>query len=415
MKPSKIKNKPLTDVFIRSVKAQEKETSYSDGGGLSLLVHPNGYKYFQLRFSLNGKSRKTQLGVYPEMSLSKAREKADALKEDIAKAIDPILEKRKQRAFKLLNAEATFEVLCEKWLKNKSVYVSVKYHEKISGMIRANVIPRLGKYPINDISSQMILQTLKVMEKRGSLDLMGRVRKLIGEIFDYSKEQGLFFGENPAYVLRRSVSLRRHHKANYQTFKTDEDVGIFMNRLQDYQGGKNIKILIELQILTAARPAEIREAIWEEFDLDNAVWTIPQLRMKRRKDHFVTLSMQAIFLLKELKTLTGYSSKLFPSLSAKNGYVSEATTRKALRVLWPEYRIHPHGFRHLFSTFANEQRFHFDLIETALAHGDRDRVRGTYNRATYIVERRKLAQWYADFLDELKAHYNNKLDIVKQS
>ncbi|MFA6180021.1 MAG: integrase arm-type DNA-binding domain-containing protein, partial [Candidatus Methylopumilus sp.] len=232
------KSKLLSDTFIRNLKPRDKEITFKDGDGLFLLLHPNGYRYFQLRYSLNGKSRKTQLGAYPDMGLAQAREKAKSIKEDIMKGIDPVIEKRKERAFKLLNAEATFQVVCEKWLHDKAAHVTAKYHQKMSGMMLANCYPRLGKLPINDITTPMILQTLKVMEKRGSLDLMGRVRKHIGEVFDYAKEQGVFFSENPAHVLRRSVSLKKHHKENYQTLRNDTDVGVFLNRLENYKGGE---------------------------------------------------------------------------------------------------------------------------------------------------------------------------------
>lgn len=392
----------LSDVAIKSAKTKQEAYTLRDGAGLSVLIHPNGSKYFQLRYTLNGKARKTQLGIYPDISLATARELADNLLGKITTGIDPIVEKKKARAVAKADAEYTFEVVAQEWLTLKAKNVTESYHIKISGMIKANTYARLGKLPISSINSKMILDTLKVIELRGAIDLMHRVRALIAELFDYAKAMGLYKGDNPASALKNSVALAKHTPENYKTLRTNQDIGIFLRRLDEYDGRPETKLLIKLQMMVATRPSEMRTATWDEFDFDKAIWTIAAKRMKMGVEHIIPLPQQALNALYELKALTGYSKYLFPS-TGKNGTLSEGTANKALKLIWKEYLIQPHGFRHLFSTHANENDHkNADIIEAALAHKSNDRIRATYNKATYINERKKLSQWYADYLDDLR-------------
>lgn len=389
----------LTDVAIRNAKPSEKPRKLGDGNGLTLLVHPNGSKYFQLRYTLHGKEKTLQLGVYPDMSLSDARMKAGEARKLVADGLDPVTEKRRQAEVRAMEAEATFRSVATEWLGVKSS-ISESYREKIIATFGANVYPRLGNVPLCDISPPMLLATLKQMEARGALELMGKCRAWIRQVFDYAKACGKFVGDNPATCLVGVLKLA--NSEGYPTFQNRKDAGEFIRRLTDYHGRPETRLAIWLLMLTAKRPSELRAAQWGEFDLDKAEWTIPKERMKTRQPHTVTLSRQAVVALGELQPLTGYTGLLFPGNDPTKP-ISEMTLTKALKLLWPEYRIVPHGFRHFFSTMANEHGQHrHDVIEAALAHRDKDAIRATYNRATYIKERRELAQWWADELEAMR-------------
>jgi integrase len=196
--------------------------------------------------------------------------------------------------------------------------------------------------------------------------------------------------------------LKKPQSEGYPTFNNRKDAGEFVRRLTDYHGRPETRLAIWLLILTSKRPSELRAAKWSEFELENAKWTIPKERMKTRQPHEVALSQQAVAALKELHQLTGYHALLFPG-SNPSKPMSEMTLTKAFKLLWPEYRIVPHGCRHFFSTIANEHgQFRADVIEAALAHKDKDAIRATYNRATYIKARHKLSQWWADELEEMR-------------
>lgn len=389
----------LSDIAIRNAKAAGKPRKLADGNGLNLLVHPNGSKYFQLRYTLHGKEKTLQLGTYPDMSLSNARQAAKAARNLVVEGIDPVQQKRRQSESKAIESETTFKSVAIEWLIMKDK-ISDSYRSKIIATFEGNVYPRIGGLPVNEITSPLLLSTLRKMEARGALELMGKCRAWLRQVFDYAKATGKMKGDNPASCL--VDVLKKPESQGYPAFNSPNDAGQFLRRLTEYHGRTETKLAIWLLLLTAKRPSELRAAHWSEFDLDKAEWTIPKERMKTRQPHTVTLSLQAVGALKELHQLTGYQVLLFPGNDPTKP-ISEMTLTKAFKLLWPEYRIVPHGCRHFFSTMANEHgHFRNDVIEAALAHKDKDAIRGTYNRATYIEERRKLSQWWAEELETMR-------------
>lgn len=388
----------LDDKKISNAKPTDKPFTLKDGNGLFVLVHPNGSKYFQLRATVNGKPKLIQLGVYGVMTLKKARELAREKKTQITEGLDPTIQKKIDKASSKLAANATLEVVYADWLADKK-HISPSYHKKISTTFKANVLPRLGAIPVNLITPPLIKSTLKVMEERGSITIAKKTKAWLKEIFDHATEAGLRVGDNPASVVKVKTP---HEKVSYPSLKSRSDAGEFMRRLLEYGGRRETIIAIQLLMLTGVRPGELRLAQWSEFNFDDASWAIPKERMKMRKPHVVMLSKQAIALLKQLKTLTGYQSLVLPDLIG-NKPVSNMTFNMALQRIWTDYRIVAHGLRHFFSTQTNESRlFHKDVIESALAHGDENKIRGTYNLAEYRSERAKLAQWWADELDQMR-------------
>ena len=388
----------LDDKKISNAKPTKKSFTLKDGNGLFVLVHSNGSKYFQLRATVNGKQKLIQLGVYGVITLAKARELAREKRAQIFDGLDPATEKKIKKAASLLSANATLEVVYTDWLADKK-HISPSYHKKISSTFKANVLPRLGQIPINLITPPLIKSTLKVMEARGSITIAKKTKAWLKEIFDHATESGLRAGDNPASVVKIKTP---HEKQNYPSLKSRADAGEFMRRLLEYGGRRETIIAIQLLMLTGVRPGELRLASWQEFNFDDATWAIPKERMKTRKPHVVMLSKQTLALLKQLKTLTGYQALVLPDLIG-NKPVSNMTFNMALQRVWTDYRIVAHGLRHFFSTQANESRlFHKDVIESALAHGDENKIRGTYNLAEYRTERAKLAQWWANELDMMR-------------
>jgi integrase len=402
-KPLSAKKLNLSDVVIKNLFPSDKETMFKDGGGLFVNVNPNGSKYFQLRYTFEGKQKKIQIGKYPDMSLQEARIESLRIRLLINSGIDPSMERKKDKARGRVLVETTFEVVAERWLFLKKSMVSESYHIKIAGTIRSNCYRQIGSLPVQQITTPIIVNTLRVIQGRGALRLMHDLKSYLRQIFDFAKAETYFLGDNPVDCLQRSVLLEPHHPKSYNRIRTPIDMGVFLNLLESYEGEIKTKLLIKLQLLTAVRPSEARLAVWSEFDLTHSIWSIPAERMKQARDHIIPLSSQAIAVLQQIKALSGHSIYLFPSSRAGSGNVSDGTVNKALRTIWTKYRIQAHGFRHFFSTEANESGlFPKEMIETALSHGDPDRIRGTYNFATYLDKRRVLGQWYADYLDELR-------------
>ncbi len=325
----------LSDVAVRNAKAADKPRKLSDGGGLNLLLHPNGSKYFQFRYTLHGKERTSQLGTYPDMSLSDARQAAKTARNLVAAGLDPVQEKRKNAESQAIEAETTFRSVAIEWLEMKD-QISDSYRTKIIATFEANVYPRIGNFPVKEITSPLLLSILKTMEARGALELMGKCRAWLRQVFDYAKATGKLTGDNPAACL--VDVLKKGDREGYPTFKNRNDAGEFIRRLTDYHGRPETRLAIWLLLLTAKRPSELRAAQWSEFDLDKSTWTIPKERMKTRQPHMVTLSRQAVAALRELHELTGYSALLFPGNNPAKP-ISEMTLTKALKLLCEFLRL----------------------------------------------------------------------------
>ena len=398
------KSKILNDARVRNAKPKDKPYKLSDGGGLQLLVHTNGSKYWQFRIRGNGKDSTMQLGTYPDFSLTEARKRAEAARLQMGEGLNPVQQKRVEKTIKQADSLATFETVARQWMTLKERDLAPTSYRKIVQTFKANVFPRIGAIPFKQINALAIRETLQVMEKRGALELMWKCRAWIRELFDFALSERII-DSNP--IPAKDLVLTKHKSESMPTFKTRQDVGKFLRNLAEYQGKEETRLLIWLQMMVAARQGEIRQARWQEFDLKAATWTLPMDRVKQRnhitESPVIALSRQAVAALEQLKTLTGYGELLFPSVNKQDKPTSDMTVTKAMRSLWTDYRVVPHGFRHLFSTHANESgKFRPDVIEAALGHKDKNAIRAVYNKATYFKERRELAQWWANELEAMR-------------
>ena len=334
------------------------------------------------------------------MRLADARLKARSARREIEEGRNPAAEKRLRVTAERVAAQLSFADLAQEWLKAKKDKVSPSYWSKVDTTVRANT-KRLAPLPVARITAPLILDELRRVEDRGAVDLAKRLKQYIGQAFDYAIATGRFHGANPCTPISRDV-LQAHKPEQYPALRDRSDVGDFLRRLAEYPGRPETRIAIELQILTATRPGELRAATWDEFDTTARLWRIPAERMKMRREHVVPLTQRALDLLEELRPHSGHLGFLFPGMRPRQP-ISEMTMTKALRIVWPNYRIVPHGFRALFSTTANEHgHFRPDVIEAALAHQEKNAIRAAYNRASYLNERRALAQWWGDELEAMR-------------
>ena len=396
----------LTDLILRKAKHSGKgrTTVLSDGDGLRLLVHDNGNKVWQFRTKKAGKETTIQFASYPAVSLSKARVEAASFREMIRLGKDPVTERYAERAKKQSAVGNTFKAVAEGLFEVKKKNVSPSYYKKICGAVSANLFPRIGQLPIQEVTAPILRNALKPLEARGSLDMLAFVRRCAGEIFNFAKATGSFTGDNPAEVLKKNI-FANHSREHMAALKW-EDMPGFLHRLDGMKGEFATVVALRLLMLTACRPGEIRGARWEEFDLEKALWTIPALRMKGKVQHIVPLAKQVVQLLKELYLLTGEGEYLFPAQrGAKAATLSDMALLKAARRPSIDKRITAHGFRATFRTHAEESGLWlFDVMEAALAHKKTNAVVGAYARATHLEARIKLAQWYADELDQVKGN-----------
>ncbi len=392
---------PLTDVVVRNAKPKEKPQKLTDGEGMFLYVHPNGGKYWRLQYRFAGKQKVLALGVYPEITLADARERRMEARRILAVGNDPSQVKQEAKRLAIFNSGNTFETVAREWHEGRLSKWTPDHAQKIMRRMEANIFPKIGTRPISDITSLKFLNVLRVIEKRGASELAHRLLQICGQVFTYAvvTERVKI---NPIVSLRGA--LKPVIKNNHAYLKA-ADMPEFLSKLEAYDGSLQTKLALHFLVLTFVRTGELRGAEWSEIDWDKAEWHIPAARMKMKDPHIVPLCKQAVAILKELQLLTGQWRYIFPNQHKPSGCMSENTILYALYRMGYHSRATGHGFRATASTILNENGFLPDVIERQLAHCERDKVRAAYNHAQYLPERRKMMQWWGNYID--KAHTAN--------
>lgn len=385
----------LKDVQIRNSKPKDKAYKLFDGDGLFILIHPNGSKYWRLKYSWHGKEKLLALGVYPVVNLAEAREKLLQAKKQLANSRDPSEVKKEQKRLSLLNGENSFEVLGREWHEVKSVTWSESTKKYTLKRLENDIFSKIGHRPIKDISAPELLSVMKEIEKRGAFEMANRALQVCGQIFKYAIATGRA-ENNPAPNL--NPALKKSIKKNYSRL-SEEELPEFLQQLDNYRGNLLTKIGIKVIITTFVRTIELRGAEWTEINFDKAEWRIPAERMKKRRPHLVPLSRQALDLFRQLKVISGYSKYVLPNESNPTKYISENTMTYALYRMGYHGRATMHGFRATASTILNEKGFHKDAIERQLAHMEKNKSRAAYDHSEHFEKRKEMMQWWADHID----------------
>ena len=386
---------PLTDLAAKSAKPRERSYKLADGQGMYLEVMPNGSKYWRLKYRFDGKEKREALGVYPEVSLLEARKAREEVKDKLRAGLDPSHEKRREKLQKGLDRANSFEALAREWHENKKDAWTERHAERVLNLLERELFPSIGARPIKEVSAPELLAVIRNVEARGALELARKSMQAASQVFRYAIATGRD-ERDPAPDLRGALKSKtvQHMKrigAN--------EVPQLLERIAAYDGEPQTRLALQLMTLTFVRTGELRHAEWTEIDEKRAEWRIPPEKMKMRAPHIVPLSKQALAILKELRELNGKWRWVFPSRSNAQKPISENTVLYALYRMGYHSRMTGHGFRGLASTILNEHGFNSDWIERQLAHTERDGVRAAYNHAEYLAERRKMMQWWADYLD----------------
>lgn len=387
----------LTDKAIQAAKPREKAYKLTDGGGLVLLVNPNGSRWWRLRYRHGGVEKMISFGIYPDVSLKAAREKRDAARVQIAAGIDPSAKRQAER-----DARAdSFQAIAEEWLEAQRKTFADATVEKARWTFQDLLFPHIGRRPIREITAPELLAVLRRLEARGKHETAHRTRQRAGQVFRYAIATGRA-ERDPTADLRGA--LAPVVVTNRAAILDPAKVGELLRAIDAYSGQPATEIALKLAPLVFVRPGELRAAEWSEINLDGAEWRIPAHRMKMREAHIVPLARQSVALLREIEPLTGDGRYVFPSARTTQRPMSENALTAALRRMgYAGTEQTWHGFRSIASTLLNEQGWHPDLIELQLAHKERNAVRAAYNKATRLAERRKMMQAWADYLDGLRA------------
>ena len=386
----------LTDTQVRNAKPEAKPYKLSANGGLYVEITPVGGKHWRYRFRIDGKENVFALGSYPEVRLADARRGRDAAAQLVKQGINPTLAKKQELVAKQFERATTFEAVAKEWFDAKQAAWSAGHRKHIDTILRSDINPRIGAFPIKEVRTPHVYDVLKKIEARGALTRASLARQIMGGVMTLAilTHRAEFDVVAPLkrQVARRQVAHRLHLR--------EDDLPDFLRALEDYTGQVTTRIALKLLFLTAVRPGELCGAPWSEFDLERAEWCIPAARMKMGTTHIVPLSTQAVALLKQLHEVTGHTNWLFPS-QGRGTTMPTATLRNAVTLLGYAGRFNPHGARGTFSTICNEAGYRPDVIELQLSHMERNRIRSAYNHASYLPERRKMMQAYADRLDLL--------------
>ena len=391
----------LTDRAIRAAKPGAKLRKLSDGGALQLWIDPRGYRFWRFAYRFHGKQKVLALGSYPNVSLAEARKTRDAAKELVKNDKDPSTERRLERITKRVAAANTFKAIADElFVRKRAEGKADRTLEKTIWLLNI-ASADLGKRPIAEISAAEILSVLRAVERRGKLESARRLRATIGQVFRFAIATARA-ANDPTIALRGALLPPNvKHRA---AILDPVALGGFLRAVDGFDGQPETKAALQLLPLVFTRPGELTRAEWAEFDFDNAVWRIPARNDKMRRGFDVPLAQQALTILRELHGITGHRRLVFPGVRSPERPISENTLNAAMRRLgYGADEVVAHGFRSSASTLLNESGlWSKDAIEKSLGHIEKDSVRRAYNRGLYWDERVRMAQWWADHLDELK-------------
>ncbi len=389
----------LTDMAIKKAKPREKVYSLGDGNGLSLIVEPNGSKGWRFRYQFNGKSKMISLGIYPVITLNEAREKRDNARKLVANGIDPSEARKEERNKVSGQSENTFKKITLEWFNGRKDRWSEGYRDDMMEAFENDVFPYIGDRPIAEIKPLELLEVLSIMEKRGVTEKLKKVRQRCGEVWKYAIITGRA-EYNPAPDL--ASAFIPHQRENYPYLLADE-LPEFLSSVDKYQGSQIVRTALNILMLTGLRPGELRKSEWSFIDFESRTWKLPEKIMKMGRVHVVPMSDQVISLLRQIQPISGDYQYIFPSRTNHKKHLSEMAINTMIGRMGYRGRATGHGFRHTMSTILHEKGFNTAWIELQLAHVDKNSIRGTYNHALYLEERREMMQWYADYIDELRS------------
>lgn len=396
---------PLSDVKIRTAKYKEKDYKLSDGRGLYIVIKSCKTKMWRFDFTFLGKRKSMSFGIYDEVSLKEARQKREKARKNIERGINPIDSKSS-------NFEVTvnFKQISEKWLALMKDSWSKSNYEKIRGNLEKNAYPFIGQRDIKEISRKDILALVERMENRDAIEYASRLLNNIQRIYKYAITNE-YVERNIISDIDKQNSLKKRKTKNLPALTKKEDIKKLLGDINSYSYEFKSDICtiyaLKLAPYLALRPFNLISLEWSEINFESKTIEIPKDKMKMSIDFVLPLSNQAFELLKEIEKFKS-SKFVFPSPTTNTKSISGNTINDALHKMGYKNKHTNHGFRAMFSTNAYENvaehHLHSDIIESCLAHSEPNRVKAAYNRESkykYLEEKRKLMQWWADWLNNL--------------
>lgn len=390
------------------VRHRKEPGRLGDGNGLFFEITETGIKRWIYRYKINGKQGKYTIGRYPELSLEKAREAHQDARRIVKEGRNPVKSRREKKLEIIVQEESqkldrtrTFEYIAHEWISQQKGRWSKEHAQAVFTTLKNDVFKSVGNKPVDSITPPEILKVLRKIESRGSLEIARKVLQRTSAVFRYAIQTGKAT-YNPAFDMQGVLKAKpvKHMPAVF-----DKELAQLLKDI--YQSQKihiTTKLALQFTSLTACRSGEVRFARWDEIDMVNEEFHIPAERMKMRRPHIVPLSTQALEILNRAGKLWGTEGLVFPSVRDRDKPMSDNAMSKALRDMGYKGKATPHGFRSSFSSMAHERSgFASEIIEKALAHEEKNKIKGAYNRAEYLEQRRELLQWWGNQLRSLES------------
>lgn len=399
----------LTDVECKNANCspEKRQQKFNDANGLYLLVKPNGSKSWFYKYRVNKTEKHLALGTYPKIGLMAARKARDIAKIKRSDGVDPIQEKKVKKLKAMNPAGDSFRVVATEWYQKQVPIWSPAHAKRTKQQLERDLFPWLGDRRLGDIEPVELLATIRKTEARGALETASRGLSVASLIWRYGVATGRVDRDIAADLKGALTPFRGTH---FAAITEPKKLGELLRAIRAYRGGLIVRTALQLAPMLFQRPGELRAAAWSEMDLEKGLWTVPSSRMKRTKegkengqDHLVPLPRQAVELLRSLHSYTGHSLLVFPGERNHDRPISENSVRTALISMGYTSELQTwHGFRATARTMLAE-RLEYDpqIIEAQLAHSVRDANGRAYNRTTYLEQRSKMMQAWADFLDKL--------------
>lgn len=392
---------PLSDVAVRNAKARSKAYKLADSAGLFLQVTPSGSRLWRMKYRYAGKEKLLSFGPYPIVSLSAARERRDDAKRLLNAGLDPGVERKAREEATRKQSLETFGLLAEEFITREGQQGKAANTVSKLRWLLIELAEPLYDRPIRDITPPEALEVLRSIEVRGLRESARRCRSSMSRVFRYAIMTGRAAAD-PTSALQGALLAPavKHHAALIEP----KTVGDLLNAIDALEGSLIVRSALQLLAVCYPRPGELRHAQWSEIDWERRVWAIPAHRTKMRRAHLIPLPHQAVRILERVQQVTRRYELIFPGTRSPSRPLSENTLNVALRRLgYSAGEMTTHGFRTTASTLLNESGlWNPDAIERSLAHVDRNTVRQAYARGSYWDERVKMAQWWADYLDDLR-------------
>ncbi len=390
----------LTHRQVQAAKPLDKDVKLSDGKGLYLLVKKTGAKYWRMKYRFYGKEKLLSIGVYPEVSLQKAREACNEARKLLIDGIDPSAHKKAVKIANMVSSDNSFEVIAREWFASHMKDKAETHRVRALRMLTADLFPEIGRLPVKDITAPILLVALRKVEQRGAVQTAHRTKQIAGQVFRYAIATGRA-ERDPTPDLRGA--LQPTTTKHFAAITEPREAGRLLVAIDGFQGTFVVKAAVKLSALFFCRPGELRHMKWSDINYEEH--RIEITAEKTRQQHIIPLSNQAIAILEDLKPITSRSEYIFPSARGASRCMSENAVRIALRAMgYDNDTMTAHGFRAMARTLLDEiLGFRVEWIEQQLAHAVKDANGRAYNRTKHLKQRTDMMQKWADYLDQLKA------------